>query len=75
WGLTSLAPLPLLGDLGLREAAALIALPAPTPADATAIIGATLSLWIINLILPALVGLIWQWQSVRAKTCMANLPL
>ena len=75
WGLTSLAPLPLLGDLGLREAAALLALPAPTPADTTAIIGATLSLWVINLILPALVGLIWQWRTVRAKARMANLPL
>ncbi len=75
WGLTSLAPLPLLGDLGLREAAALLALPAPTPVDVTAIIGATLSLWVINLILPALVGLIWQWQSMRKKERMANLPL
>ena len=75
WGLTSLAPLPLLGDLGLREAAALLALPAPTPADTTAIIAATLSLWVINLILPALVGLLWQWQSVRTKSRMANLPL
>jgi len=75
WGLTSLAPVPVLGDLGLREAAALLALPTPTAADTMAILGATLSLWVINLILPALVGLVWQWRFVRNKERMANLPL
>ena len=75
WGLTSLAPVPVLGDLGLREAAALLALPTPTAADTMAILGATLSLWVINLILPALVGLVWQWRNTRAKERMANLPL
>ena len=67
WGLTSLAPFPLLGDLGLREAAAMLTLPAPLPADATAIVGATLSLWVINLLLPAIVGMIWQWSVFRQQ--------
>ena len=75
WGLTSLAPVPLLGDLGLREASALLVLPAPTAQDVTAIVGATLSLWIINLILPALVGLGWQWNVTRIRARRANLPL
>ncbi|MGB0510543.1 MAG: hypothetical protein ACPGGB_06440 [Flavobacteriales bacterium] len=74
WGLTSLAPVPLLGDLGLREASALLVLPTPTPQDVTAIVGATLSLWIINLILPALVGLGWQWNVTRIRARRANLP-
>ncbi len=62
WGLTSLAPTSLFGELGLREAAALIALPATTPADTAAIIGAMLSLWVANLLLPALYGLYLQNQ-------------
>ena len=56
WGLTSLAPVSLLGDLGVREAAALLSLPALTPEDTTAIIGAMLTLWVANLALPALYG-------------------
>ena len=67
WGLTSLAPFPLLGDLGIREAAALVALPAPNPDDTAAIFGATLTLWVLNLLLPALVGLVWQWSAFRSK--------
>jgi hypothetical protein len=67
WGLTSLAPVPMLGDLGLREAAALLALPAPNPEDVTAILCATLSLWVINLILPATAGLLWHGSVLRAK--------
>ena len=62
WGLTSLAPTAMFGELGLREAAALIALPASTPADTAAIIGAMLSLWVANLLLPALYGLYLQTQ-------------
>ena len=62
WGLTSLAPTSIFGELGLREAAALIALPAPTPKDTAAIIGAMLSLWVANLLLPALYGLHLQSQ-------------
>ena len=73
WGLTSLAPFPLLGDLGIREAAALMALPAPNPSDTTAILGATLTLWVINLLLPALVGVVWQWAAFRSRQSTANL--
>ena len=67
WGLTSLAPFPLLGDLGIREAAALVALPAPNPGDTAAIVGATLTLWVLNLLLPALVGVVWQWSAFRSR--------
>lgn len=75
WGLTSLAPVPLLGDLGLREAAALLALPSPTPADATAIVAATLTLWVLNLILPALCGIALHGLALKAKARRANLPV
>ena len=74
WGLTSLAPVPMLGDLGLREAAALLALPAPTASDLTAIVCATLSLWVVNLIIPAIVGLAWQSCAMRTKKQRTNLP-
>lgn len=74
WGLTSLIPFPILGDLGIREAAALFALPAFTPLDTTAIVGATLFLWTVNLIVPALVGLGWQWSAFRSNQRRANLP-
>ena len=62
WGLTSLAPIAMFGELGLREAEALIALPASTPEDTAAVIGAMLSLWMANLLLPALYGLYLQTQ-------------
>lgn len=75
WGLTSLAPVPLLGDLGLREAAALVALPSPSAADATAIVGATLTLWLLNLILPAMYGLALHGLALRNKARRANLPV
>ena len=67
WGLTSLAPMPAFGDLGIREAAALFAIDASTPEDITAIIAATLSLWIINLLIPSLVGLIWHANAQRKR--------
>jgi len=73
WGLTSLAPFPLLGDLGIREAAAMLTLPAPTPRDATAILGATLTLWGMNLLLPAVVGVLWQWSAYRSRGGAAKL--
>ena len=73
WGLTSLAPFPLLGDLGLREAAALLTLPAPRPVDTTAIFTATLCLWVLNLLIPAFVGLVWQGSVFRARSAAANL--
>ena len=67
WGLTSLAPLPVFGDLGLREAAAIAAIPAPTAQDLTAIVAATLTLWVINLFLPAMTGLIWHTSAKRKR--------
>ena len=74
WGLTSLAPLPAFGDLGLREAAALLTMESPNPADVTAIVAATLTLWVINIFIPAIVGLIWQGAAQRQdKTLRANL--
>ncbi len=74
WGLTSLAPLPAFGDLGLREAAAIAVIPAPTPQDMTAIVAATLTLWIINLFLPAMTGLVWHALAKRKKAArQANL--
>ena len=74
WGLTSLAPVPMLGDLCLREAAALLALPAPTASDLTAIVCATLSLWVVNLIIPSIVGLAWQSCAMRTKKQRTNFP-
>ena len=65
WGLTSLAPVSLLGDLGVREAAALLSLPALTAEDTTAIIGAMLALWVANLLLPALYGIHLQRQNLQ----------
>lgn len=65
WGLTSLAPMPAFGDLGLREAAALWAIQTANHLDVTAIVGATLTLWIINILIPAMVGLVWQWSALR----------
>ena len=73
WGLTSLAPTSMLGELGLREAAALVALPASTPADTTAIIGAMLSLWVANLLLPALYGVYLQNQYQNSPRHRSNL--
>ena len=67
WGLTSLAPVSLLGNLGVREAAALTSLPSMTPEDTTAIIGAMLALWVANLLLPALYGVYLQRQYLRTK--------
>ncbi len=65
WGLTSLAPMPAFGDLGLREAAALWSMKAATSVDLTAIVAATLTLWFINILIPALVGLVWHWNATR----------
>ena len=73
WGLTAMVPIPVLGDIGIREAAALMTLPAPKAEDITAIVCATLSLWFINLIVPALIGLIWQSNDFRAKEQKAKL--
>lgn len=65
WGLTSLAPMPAFGDLGLREAAALLTIATPTAADVAAVVAATLTLWVINLFIPSMVGLVWHWNAQR----------
>ena len=57
--------MPAFGDLGLREAAALWAIQTANHLDVTAIVGATLTLWIINILIPAMVGLVWQWSALR----------
>ena len=67
WGMTSLAPMPAFGDLGIREAAALFVIEAPNAADTTAIVGATLTLWIINLFIPSVVGLVWHAIACRER--------
>jgi hypothetical protein len=73
WGLTSLAPMPAFGDLGLREAAALLTIATPTSADVTAVVAATLTLWVINLFIPSIVGLVWHWNAQRrANAFRAN---
>ena len=76
WGLTSLAPMPAFGDLGFREAAALLVLDSPTSIDTTAVVAAMLTLWVINLFIPSIVGLIWhaRHQSKR-KSRKAKLGM
>ena len=51
----------LLSDLGVREAASLWVF-APFGLPAPAIIMATLTLWLANILLPVLIGLVWVWQ-------------
>lgn len=73
WGLTSLAPMPAFGDLGLREAAALLAMNTPTATDVTAVVAATLTLWVINLFIPSMIGLVWQSNAKhRSNSLRAN---
>ncbi|GAB4024065.1 lysylphosphatidylglycerol synthase domain-containing protein [Spirosoma koreense] len=51
----------LLSDLGVREAASLwVFVPFGVPAPV--VLTATLLLWIANILLPVLVGLIWVWK-------------
>lgn len=61
----------LLSDLGVREAAALWVFSpfawsqSGVPADAVSapvIITATLTLWMANILVPVLIGLIWVWR-------------
>ena len=73
WGLTSLAPMPAFGDLGLREAAAIAAISAPTPHDMTAIVGATFTLWLINLFIPAMVGVVWHGMTRRKSAAKGTI--
>lgn len=51
----------LLSDLGVREAASLWTF-APFEAAAPVLVTATLTLWVANLLVPVLVGLIWVWK-------------
>lgn len=51
----------LLSDLGVREAAALWVF-APFDASASVLITATLTLWLVNILTPVLIGLIWVWR-------------
>ncbi|WP_460905491.1 lysylphosphatidylglycerol synthase transmembrane domain-containing protein [Spirosoma areae] len=51
----------LLSDLGVREAAALWVF-TPAGISAPVVITATLTLWIANILMPVLVGLIWVWK-------------
>lgn len=51
----------LLSDLGVREAAALWVF-SPYAVPAPLLLTATLTLWLTNVLLPVLVGLIWVWQ-------------
>ena len=71
-GVTSLAPFTLLGDLGIREGSACSPCPPPLPTDTTAIVAATFTLWVLNLLLPALVGLVWQGAVFRSRSRAAN---
>ena len=51
----------LLSDLGVREAASLWVW-APFGVPASVLLTATLTLWVANVLLPVLVGLIWVWK-------------
>ncbi|WP_408020212.1 lysylphosphatidylglycerol synthase domain-containing protein [Spirosoma soli] len=51
----------LLSDLGVREAASLWVF-APFGVPAPVLLSATLTLWVANVLMPILVGLIWVWK-------------
>lgn len=51
----------LLSDLGIREAAALWVF-TPFGIPASVLLTTTLTLWLVNVLLPVLVGLIWVWK-------------
>lgn len=51
----------LLSDLGVREAVALWVF-APFPTSASVLITATLTLWLVNILAPVLIGLVWVWR-------------
>ena len=57
-------------DLGLREAAALLAMKTPTATDVTAVVAATLTLWVINLFIPSMIGLVWQSNAKRRSNSL-----
>ena len=51
----------LLSDLGVREAASLWVFE-PFGAPAPVLVTATLTLWVANILMPVLIGLIWVWR-------------
>lgn len=51
-------PLPTLGDLGVRGSVAILIL-GPFTSDVPAIVFTTFLIWIINIMIPALTGLVW----------------
>lgn len=51
----------LLSDLGVREAASLWVF-SPFGVSPSLLLAATLTLWLVNILLPVLVGLIWVWK-------------
>lgn len=51
----------LLSDLGVREAASLWVF-SPFGVPAPLLLTATLTLWLVNVLLPVAVGLIWVWR-------------
>ena len=51
----------LLSDLGVREAASLWVW-TPFGVSASVLLMATLTLWLVNVFLPVVVGLIWVWK-------------
>jgi hypothetical protein len=54
-------PINILSDLGVREAAALWVF-APLGLLAPVLLTATLTLWLVNILTPVLIGLIWVWR-------------
>ncbi|WP_461093388.1 lysylphosphatidylglycerol synthase domain-containing protein [Spirosoma gilvum] len=56
----------LLSDLGVREAAALWVF-APFGVPASVLLTATLLLWLANILIPVLVGLIWVWKLIISR--------
>ncbi|PRY47089.1 lysylphosphatidylglycerol synthase-like protein [Spirosoma oryzae] len=54
-------PINMLSDLGVREAAALWVF-APLGLFAPVLLTATLTLWLVNVLTPVLIGLIWVWR-------------
>ena len=52
----------LLSDLGVREAAALWVFAPFGTSSPPVLITATLILWLVNILVPVLVGLLWVWR-------------
>ncbi|GAA4414524.1 hypothetical protein GCM10023187_44130 [Nibrella viscosa] len=61
----------LLSDLGVREAASLWVF-APYGLAVSLVLTATLTLWLVNILLPVLAGLVWVW---RLKWSVSPKPM